>query len=165
MSRHASFPPVVDQDTATLILGSLPGAASLAAGRYYAHPRNQFWRLLGTVLGEDLSALPYDARLARLLSHRVGLWDVIADAERAGSLDGAIRNAAANDLAALVATLPRLHTIAFNGGASARIGAAALGPLAARYRLVPLPSSSPAYTLPFDAKLVAWRQLRRSCPT
>jgi hypoxanthine-DNA glycosylase len=160
LTRHASFAPVVDTSTETLILGSLPGAVSLAAERYYAHPRNQFWRLLGAVTGVDLVALSYDERLATLLRHRIGLWDVIADAERAGSLDAAIRNHAANDLQSLVAGLPALRTIGFNGGTAARIGRVQLGPLREHYRLVALPSSSPAYAaLSFEAKLAAWRQL------
>lgn len=161
MIRHASFAPVVDARTGILVLGSLPGTASLAAGRYYAHPRNQFWRLIGAVIGVDLATLDYEDRLAALLEHRIGLWDVIADAERAGSLDAAIRNVAANDLRSLAASLPALRTIGFNGGASARIGRAQLGDLAnrLRLRLVALPSSSPAFTLPFETKLAAWRKL------
>jgi hypoxanthine-DNA glycosylase len=160
LTRHASFAPVVDASTETLILGSLPGAASLAAGRYYAHPRNQFWRLVGAVIGVDLASLPYDDRLATLLRHRIGLWDVIADAERAGSLDAAIRNHAPNDLQSLVASLSALRTIGFNGGTAAKIGRARLGPLAERYRLVTLPSSSPAHAArSFEEKLTFWRQV------
>ena len=78
----ASFPPVVAQDTHTLILGSLPGAASLALHQYYGHPRNAFWRLVGEVIGVDLYEMAYEARLATLLEHRIGLWDVIANARR-----------------------------------------------------------------------------------
>jgi len=160
VTRHASFPPVVDADTRILILGSLPGAASLAAGRYYAHPRNQFWRLLGAVIGTDLARLPYDERLSTLIDHRVGLWDVIADAERPGSLDAAIRNHAPNDLQSLVARLPALRTIGFNGATAARIGRDQLGASGDRYRLVPLPSSSPANAaLSFEAKLARWQEL------
>lgn len=159
MTRHASFPPVVDARTRTLILGSLPGAASLAAGRYYAHPRNQFWRLLGGAIGTDLARLDYDARLALLLRRGIGLWDVIADAERAGSLDAAIRDPAANDLERLADSLPALAVIGFNGGTAARIGIARLGRRTKELRLVRLPSSSPAFTLPFEAKLLAWRAL------
>lgn len=157
--RHASFAPIVDARTETLILGSLPGAASLAAGRYYAHPRNQFWRLLGALIDVDLAQMDYDARLAKLLERRIGLWDVIADAERSGSLDAAIRDPAANDLRRLVASLPALKAIGFNGGTSAKIGTAQLGDLAEHLRLVRLPSSSPAHTLAFDTKLAAWRKL------
>jgi len=160
LTRHASFPPVVDANTETLILGSLPGAASLAASRYYAHPRNQFWRLTGALIEVDLPALAYDERLKALLRHRIGLWDVIAEAERAGSLDAAIRNHAPNDLQSLVASLPALRTIGFNGATAAKIGRVQLGPVGGNYRLVPLPSSSPAHAaLSFEAKLRLWRQL------
>lgn len=159
MTRHASFPPVVDERTGILILGSLPGAASLAAGRYYAHPRNQFWRLVGAAIGVDLPAMDYAGRLAALLHHRIGLWDVIADAERTGSLDAAIRDPAANDLRRLTDSLPALRAIGFNGGTAARIGIARLGATAKNIRLVRLPSSSPAFTLPFEAKSLAWQGL------
>jgi hypoxanthine-DNA glycosylase len=161
LTRYASFPPLVDASTEILILGSLPGTASLAAGRYYAHPRNQFWRLMGAVIGVDLASLDYHARLTALLEHRVGLWDVIADAERLGSLDAAIRNPVGNDLRTLVSSLPTLDTIGFNGGTAARIGMAQFGAIADRLRLVAVPSSSPANTLAFETKLVAWRKLFR----
>ena len=90
--RKRSFPPVVDKNTRLLMLGSLPGEASLAAQRYYAHPRNLFWRLMGLVIGEALESLDYNARLATLLRHRVGLWDVVAEAAREGSLDAPTRH-------------------------------------------------------------------------
>jgi double-stranded uracil-DNA glycosylase len=159
MNRHASFSPVVDARTHTLILGSLPGAASLAARRYYANPRNQFWRLLGAVIGIPLHDYGYEARLTALLERGFGLWDVIAAAERKGSLDAAIRAAVAHDLIGLARALPFLHTIAFNGGTAARIGTARLGAAADRYRLLRLPSSSPAHAVSFQHKLDAWRQL------
>lgn len=160
LTRHASFKPVVDARTEILILGSLPGAASLKAGRYYAHPRNQFWRLLDVVFALDLAAQAYDDRLATLVAHGIGLWDVIADAERPGSLDAAIRSPAANDLATLTASLPALHTLAFNGGTAAKIGIAQLGASGERFKLVPLPSSSPAHAIPFERKAEVWRDLR-----
>ncbi|HEV2568734.1 DNA-deoxyinosine glycosylase [Sphingomonas sp.] len=161
--RHASFPAVVDAHTHTLLLGSLPGAASLAARRYYAHPRNQFWRLMGDVSGLPLPELSYQERLQALLSRGVGLWDVVADAERQGSLDAAIKNPAANDLQSLVLSLPSLRLIAFNGGTAGRIGTSALGRLANRYRFLVLPSSSPAHAIPYERKLERWRQLV-DCP-
>lgn len=156
MTRHASFAPVVDENTRVLILGSLPGAASLAAGRYYAHPQNAFWRLIGGVIGIELAATAYDARLAALLAAGIGLWDVVATARRVGSLDTALREVAGNDLAALVATLPALRLVAFNGKTAAAIGSRALSVATPR---VVLPSSSPAHTLPFGAKEAAWAAL------
>lgn len=157
--RHASFAPVVDAATRTLILGSLPGAASLAAGRYYANPRNQFWRLVGDTFGLSLTSCSYDERLTVMRQRGIGLWDVVADAERHGSLDAAIRNPAANDLRQLMASLPNLDTIAFNGKAASKIGTASLGLAANQYRCLTLPSSSPALTMAYERKLEAWRTL------
>ncbi len=153
----ACLPPIVDEHTRLLILGSLPGDASLAAERYYAHPHNQFWRLLGDAIGEPLADLAYDARLARLMARGVGLWDTVASAERPGSLDGSMRAIAANPLLKLAAGLPRLEAIGFNGGTAARIGRKALG--ATELTLIDLPSSSPAYTRSFADKAEAWASL------
>lgn len=153
-----SFPPVADARARVLVLGSLPGEASLTQGRYYAHPRNHFWRLIGAVIGRELEPLPYRARLATLQEARVALWDTVGAARRRGSLDGNIRDVEANSLVRLVEQLPELRAIAFNGGKAAAIGT----PQLARQEgiaLIALPSSSPAFTLPFDAKLAAWRQL------
>ena len=153
-----SFPPVADARTRVLVLGSLPGEESLARRQYYANPRNHFWRLIGAVIGADLVPLGYEARLQALLEAGIGLWDTIGSATRRGSLDGAIRLGSANDLAALAASLPELRAVGFNGGKSASLG---LPRLAARadLALIPLPSSSPAYTLPFEEKLAAWSRL------
>ena len=158
---------MVDGETRLLILGSLPGDASLKAAQYYAHPRNAFWRLLETVLGEPLVALPYDDRLATLRSRGVGLWDVVAEAERRGSLDAAILNPSANDLLALVDTLPNLRAVAFNGGTSAKLGARLLAPVAGRIEMIALPSSSPAHAArSFAEKAKAWSVLEdRLSPT
>jgi hypoxanthine-DNA glycosylase len=152
------FPPVVDSGTLLLVLGSLPGEESLARGQYYANPRNHFWRLIGAVAGLELVPLGYEARLAALLAAGVGLWDMVGSATRRGSLDGAIRDPDANDLAALAARLPRLRAVGFNGGKSASLG---VPQLAGRpdLALIPLPSSSPAYTRPFEEKLAEWMKL------
>jgi double-stranded uracil-DNA glycosylase len=160
LARHRSFPPVVTPNTRLLLLGSLPGAASLAAARYYAHPQNQFWRLVGGVIECDLTALDYDARLAALADAGIGLWDMVAEATREGSLDSAIRDHAANDLGALAATLPALCAIGFNGGTAAALARRHAAAATAHYTTVALPSSSPAYTLPFAEKQARWRILR-----
>lgn len=160
LTLKRSFPAIADTRTRILILGSLPGEASLARGEYYAHPQNQFWRLLGAVIGAELCASEYPDRLAALLSHRIGLWDVVAEARRDGSLDGNIRDHAPNDLAALAETLPDLRAIGFNGGTAARIGGRQLGGIEKLPALLPLPSSSPAYTRPFTEKLEDWLKLR-----
>jgi hypoxanthine-DNA glycosylase len=158
MVRKSSFPPVVRPDTRVLVLGSLPGERSLAEGRYYAHPRNLFWRLAGAAIGRELEALGYEARLEALLDARVGLWDTVASARRTGSLDAAIREAEHNPLAELVATLPELRAVAFNGARSAAIGTAVLA--GSGLALLPLPSSSPAYAaMPYAEKLRLWRAI------
>lgn len=160
MSLKASFPPVVDAHVRILICGSLPGDRSLAARQYYAHPQNQFWRLVSAVVERDLVALPYADRLAALLAAHIGLWDVVATAQRKGSTDAALAAISPNDVAALAATLPDLHAIAFNGGTALRHGQRQLGPAAGRHAIVALPSSSPLHTIGFDAKLPAWLALR-----
>ena len=159
MSRKRAFDPVVDANTRLLILGSLPGDASLRAGQYYGHPRNAFWRLIGGVTGRDLAALPYDDRLAALKAAGVGLWDVIASAERPGSLDAAIRAPEAADLRGLVSALPALRAVAFNGGKAAKLGGAVLADRPEGIALIDLPSSSPAHTRPFADKAAAWAAL------
>jgi hypoxanthine-DNA glycosylase len=162
MSLKRCFAPVVDSNTRLLILGSLPGEMSLAQGQYYAHKQNRFWHLIGDVIGEPLPGMSYEARLQALLDHRVGLWDVIAKARREGSLDSRIRDHATNDLAALVAGLPNLAAVAFNGGTAAKIGMQALAESRPSLDLVKLPSSSPAYAaVPYAEKLKAWEALRK----
>jgi hypoxanthine-DNA glycosylase len=142
------------------ILGSLPGDASLAARQYYAHPTNQFWRLLGGVIGEELHALAYEKRLERLASHGVGLWDVIASARRPGSLDQAIRDAEHNRVEHLLRDFPDLRAIAFNGGTAAAAGRKLVGEPPDGLSLVDLPSSSAANTRRFEDKARVWAQLR-----
>lgn len=159
--RKRSFPPIADERTRLLILGSLPGEQSLAAGRYYANPRNQFWALTGAIIGSDLVAMPYEARLKTLLDHGVGLWDSVAEATRTGSLDTHIRDHSPNDLAALTASLPALRAVAFNGGKSAAIGMKLLAGHAGQLAMVALPSSSPAHTRPLAETLAAWMQLKQ----
>jgi hypoxanthine-DNA glycosylase len=159
MTRKASFSPVIDERTRLLLLGSLPGEASLRAARYYAHPQNQFWQLVSALTERDLVALQYEDQLQALLGAGIGLWDVVADAARSGSLDGAIRDHRPNDLAALIADLPGLRAIGFNGATAARIGRRLI-PAATRLALIDLPSSSPAFTIGLAAKRVRWLPLK-----
>ncbi len=159
-SLKRSMAPVGSADARLLILGSLPGEASLAAQRYYAHPTNQFWRLLGAAIGEDLQILDYEVRLELLAARDVALWDVVAEARRQGSLDGAIRGATPNGLVRYVATHRRLEAVAFNGRTAAAIGRRALGERG-RLAFIDLPSSSAALTRPFVEKAAAWMELGR----
>ena len=159
MSVKAGLPPIARRDARLFVLGSLPGDASLAARRYYAHPTNQFWRLLGLAIGEDLAGLDYEARLERVAQHRVGLWDVIASASRRGSLDQAIREAEHNRIEHLLNDFPDLVAIAFNGSTAAAVGRRLVGNSGAGLTLIDLPSSSAANTRPFDEKARAWAVL------
>jgi TDG/mug DNA glycosylase family protein len=153
----SGLPPILDRDTRILVLGSFPGEKSLAAKQYYAHPRNQFWPLMSAVLADDLVALPYPKRLARLQSHGIGLWDVIAACERQGSLDTAIRNATANDFAALKDRCPKLFRVCFNGKTSGKMKPAFAD---AGFETLVLPSSSPANAqYSFAQKLVLWQKI------
>lgn len=142
------------------MLGSLPGDASLAARQYYAHPRNQFWRLIGAVLDQpDLHAQDYARRTELLTARGLALWDVLATATRAGSLDAAIRQAEAAPLSDFVATLPGLRAVAFNGGKSSAVGRRALA--GTNLALIDLPSSSPAHAaLSFERKRERWLAIK-----
>lgn len=141
-----------------LILGSLPGEASLAAGRYYAHPQNRFWHLTGHAIGRDLAALDYEDRLTALQAAGIALWDTVATAQREGSLDAAIRDAEHAPLADLVATLPALRAVAFNGRTASAIGRPQLA--GTGLELINLPSSSPAYAaMPLAQKEALWARL------
>ncbi len=149
------FPPVIDWHSERLILGSFPSIASLAAGQYYAHPRNQFWRLLSDLLEEPLVALPYQSRLQRVLAHGLGIWDVLHACDREGSGDASIRNQTVNPFGRLRRLAPRLRTVAFNGQAAGRF---ATEFAAAGFRTAVLPSSSPAHAgRSYEQKLAAWR--------
>jgi len=153
----AGLAPVLAPDTRVLVLGSFPGAASLAAAQYYAHPRNQLWPMLAALTGEDLAALEYAQRLTHLLAHRFGLWDVLGACQRSGSLDSAIRAPAANDFARLRALSPQLETVGFNGQAAGKFAPQFEQ---AGYRTLVLPSTSPAHaSMTFAQKLDLWRAL------
>jgi hypoxanthine-DNA glycosylase len=149
------LPPVMGRTTRVMVFGSFPGVASLAAARYYAHPQNQLWPILGAILAEDLMVLPYAKRLAALKARGVGLWDAYAACVRQGSLDRAIRQAVPNDYASLKRRAPALRRICLNGGFAAR----AAKPLEALgYEVRVLPSTSPAHaTRSLAQKRVLWR--------
>ena len=157
IERLQGLAPVVSPNTRLVVLGSFPGVASLRAQQYYAHPRNQFWPILSALWGVDLTAAPYDARLAVVKQRGLGIWDVYAGCRREGSLDSAIEDAQPNDLAGLKARLPHLQAYAHNGGESARSMRITQALGLAVYRL---PSTSPANaSWSFERKLAAWREV------
>lgn len=156
------FPPVSAKDARVLILGSMPGAASLQAHQYYAHPHNRFWPIMGELVGAA-PALPYAQRLLLLKQSGIALWDVFDRCERDGSLDSAIRDdtAQANDFVAFFQGHRGVGTVLFNG-AKAESGfrrLAGVDPVALGLRCIRLPSSSPANASIAPAvKLAAWRE-------
>lgn len=159
--RIHSFAPVVSVHARVLVLGSMPGVASLDADRYYAHPRNLFWPIVGTLFGFD-PALPYDARLTRLTACGVALWDVAGECVRPGSLDARIEagSVVANDIVGLLARYRGITRIRFNGAAAETLFRRHVLPtLGSAPGLQRLPSTSPAYAaMGFEAKLAAWRE-------
>lgn len=142
-----------------LILGSMPGAASLAAEAYYAHPRNAFWPILGAILGFDPAAT-YPQRVAALDRHGVMVWDVLRECRRRGSRDATIDPASerANDFAALFARSESLRRILFNGARAAQCFQRWVQTPPAHIECVRLPSTSPAHaSLSFEQKHACWR--------
>lgn len=160
-----AFPPLVGEAPRLLILGSLPGVRSLAAGEYYAHPRNAFWPIMGALFGAH-PELPYAQRTATLTAAGVAVWDVLAQARRPGSADAAIEldSAHVNPFAEFLVQHPGIRCVAFNGGAAAalyrRRVLPQLAPALTQIPLQVLPSTSPAHaSLSLAAKLRRWRAL------
>jgi hypoxanthine-DNA glycosylase len=182
--RLFGLPPIVSSNTRLLVLGSFPGAASLARQQYYAHPQNQFWKILHALWPDSphpLSLESYEERCEWLLARGLGVWDVYASCERVGSLDTAIRQPQVNDFARLAADCPQLRAIAHNGGesfkharhvtasllananagvrANAHVGVGTLQGAAA-WPVYKLPSTSPAHaSWSFERKFIAWREV------
>ena len=155
--RVRSFPPLVAANPRVLILGSMPGIASLNAQRYYAHPRNQFWPILGELLGFDANDA-YAQRVHALHAAGIAVWDVLAECERDGSLDSAIdrRSEHPNDIPGLLAAQTSIRRVLLNGQKAATSLQRHFPTL--RIDHVTLPSTSPANASVDRArKLAAWR--------
>ena len=166
MTTLAGLPAVAAADARVLVLGSMPGAASLTAQQYYAHPRNAFWPIMGAIAGAG-PQLPYLQRLPRLTDAGIALWDVLAHCVRVGSLDARIEpgSIVVNDFDAFFAARPRITLVAFNGGTAARMFARHVAPsLARQVASVALPSTSPAHAaMRLEEKLDAWRSAIAPC--
>ena len=165
-SRIASFPPVAAQGARILILGSMPGEASLKAGQYYAHPRNAFWPIMGELCACDATA-PYQQRVEALQSNGIAIWDVLKSCRRAGSLDSAIESGttAVNDFETFFDSHPRITSVLFNGAAAERcyrqqvLFKVEYLPLA----YTRLPSTSPAHaSLSIARKAKLWHAAMKS---
>ena len=161
--NSSSFKALAAPDACVLILGTLPGAVSLASGEYYAQPRNAFWRIMDELVGASLE-LPYAQRKQRLVDRRIALWDVCAAAERDGSADVAIQwdTVQPNDFVSFFRTHSAIELICFNGATARDLFRRHVLPtLNAPTSAIPqvvLPSTSPAHAaMSFEAKLAAWR--------
>lgn len=154
MRRISSFPPVAGPMSRALILGSMPSVRSLEEGFYYAHPRNAFWPIIASIAGEPL---PRDigAKRALILRRGLALWDTAASCERVGSLDSAMKNVALNDVAGLLKACPKIELVLLNGGEAYRLF---MKMQLKGIKALRMPSTSPAYTLPYADKLSAWRE-------
>lgn len=158
------LPPIAAPDSRVLVLGSAPSVLSLKKGEYYGNPRNAFWRIIAELLdrpqGED-----YEARVRMLAEARIALWDVLASAERPGSLDASIvgATAVANDFEAFFAGRPLVRAVFFNGQTARRFWDRRVQKrqaLPAGLALITLPSTSPANAaMTFRQKAAAWRQV------
>lgn len=155
--RIASFAPVAAPDARVLILGTMPSVESLRQSFYYAHPRNAFWPMLARILSEP-EPVSVEEKKALLLHHRIALWDVAQSCVRPGSLDSAIRDALPNDVPGLLKRCPEIKVILFNGATAQSLYRKLIGDVPAGLRSVRMPSTSPAYTLKFEAKRAAWQK-------
>jgi hypoxanthine-DNA glycosylase len=163
----AGLPLIARPDARVLVLGSAPSVLSLQRGEYYGNPRNAFWRVMAELLGRPAGE-DYEARTRMLIEARIALWDVLASAERPGSLDASIvgTTAVVNDFEAFFAGHPRVRAVFFNGETARRFwdrrvhGGPERQALPARLALTTLPSTSPANAAPSrPEKRAAWRQV------
>lgn len=113
--KKSGFPPIIDQSTEILILGSLPSDKSILANEYYANPQNQFWKIIFAIFNNNNPLYDYKEKTELLLKHKIGLWDVMTEADRTGSLDSNIRNEKLNDFDGLFEQYPKIKKLAFNG--------------------------------------------------
>ncbi|MBA3580845.1 MAG: DNA-deoxyinosine glycosylase [Gammaproteobacteria bacterium] len=158
-----AFPPLAHTDASVLILGSMPGVASLSAAQYYAHPRNGFWPMMASLFAFDV-LLPYEQRVALLLKNRIAVWDVLQSCARPGSLDANIIQSSiiANDFVSFFNAHPSIKTVYFNGQTAAKLYKRYVLPTVMTHTLhyQTLPSTSPAHaSLSFADKLTVWQQL------
>lgn len=160
MATVQSFEPLANPNATILILGSMPGVASLNAQQYYAHPRNAFWPIMAELYQID-SHLPYPKRLQALQKIKIALWDVLQQCERQGSLDSAIKvdSQLPNDFVTFFKQHMKIKIIAFNGAKAEKIFMQTVAKQIdlTHYDCVRLPSTSPAYPLPVVEKIKIWR--------
>jgi hypoxanthine-DNA glycosylase len=160
-----SFPPVIDERSELLVLGSMPGIASLRAHQYYGNPRNHFWPILYALFAGRAPHADYEERLAFALTHRIALWDSIAACQREGSLDADIKDAVPNDIPSILRRYPQVKTVACNGSKSFAELVRHHGktPEIEGSTVIKLPSTSPVPTAKFRGfqdRLEVWKIIR-----
>lgn len=158
MNRISSFSPLISEDSKVLILGSVPGMKSLEMQEYYAHPQNKFWRILFELFEEEFST-NYCEKIKLLKKYKIGVWDVIDSCERKGSLDTQIKNENHHNIFKLLEDFPSIKVIFCNGQKSFKTLNKIL-PNDLEIPIFVLPSTSPAYTIPYDKKLQEWSVIK-----
>lgn len=160
MSNHIhSFPPIIDEQSKILILGTMPGEESLKKGEYYANPRNQFWKLLFQIFEEDFST-HYETKKEVLKRHKIALWDTIESCEREGSLDSNIKNEIPNLITDLLVQNPNIQHIICNGKKAYKNVLKQLkSSNFPTENIHEMPSTSPAHTIKFEEKLNEWKKI------
>lgn len=158
-NRIFSFPPIIDDHSEIIILGSIPGVKSLEKQQYYGHPQNKFWKIIFELLDEEFTE-DYEQRIQTLKKHHIALWDVIDSCERKGSLDAEIKNEEANQIVELLEDHPNIKAIFCNGGKSYKNLQKILGK---NYKIPVflLPSTSPLHTVSFEKKLEDWKKIKQ----
>ncbi|WP_263602613.1 DNA-deoxyinosine glycosylase [Chryseobacterium sp. PET-29] len=158
-NRIFSFPPIIDDHSEIIILGSIPGVKSLEKQQYYGHPQNKFWKIIFELLNEEFTE-DYDQRIQILKNHHIALWDVIDSCERKGSLDSEIKNEEANQIEELLEDHSNIKAIFCNGGKSYKNVQKILGK---NYKIPVflLPSTSPLHTVSFEKKLEEWKKVKQ----
>jgi hypoxanthine-DNA glycosylase len=155
--RIFSFPPIIDNNSKILILGSIPGAKSLEKQQYYAHPQNKFWKIIFELFNEKFTE-DYAEKIDVLKQHYIALWDVIDSCERKGSLDSEIKNEEANQIEELLEKYPNIQVLFCNGGKSYKNLQKVLGKNF-RIPIELMPSTSPLHTVSFERKLEQWKKI------
>lgn len=159
MQKISSFPPIINNESKILILGSIPGIKSLEMQQYYAHPQNKFWKIICEIFNEDFTT-DYAERIKILEKHHIALWDVIDNCERKGSLDSEIRNEEANKIGELLQNFPNIKAIFCNGQKSYK-NLQKILPNDFHLPIIALPSTSPAHaSLKYEEKLVSWLEIK-----
>lgn len=160
MKKLICFGPVADADCRILILGSMPGVTSLAIQQYYGYPQNQFWPMMFDLLGE-IPTDDYDEKKAMMLRHHIALWDVVYSCTRQGSLDTRIKDPRPNDFKWLYATYPAIGEVYLNGGKATELYKRLVRKrgIGKDVPYTRLPSTSPAYTIPYAEKRKAWETI------